>query len=240
LETLYPDKAYVIRYYGNKEEQKAFLGKVQSIYVNSETNDIISINVSDLKTFTNNKNNSNLLYQSIDDMGNSSNNITKFEDLGYVNYDGTNIVYQLKNNKLIDFNTVTYLQYYIEPMDKIGIIYKTGISVKETDGNRSWQWCEKNAEISLLNTTSEDIDVQISISVSNLLEELSNLEIKYIDITKILQYNSLGNNITFNATLKPGENIVSLSTDAPRVNAPNDPRVMHFMINNFSVVQVND
>jgi hypothetical protein len=240
LETLYPDKAYVIRYYGNKEEQKAFLGKVQSIYVNSETNDIINIIVSDLKTLTNNKNNSYLLYQSIDDLGESENNITKFEDLGYVNYDGANVVYQLKTNKLIDFNTVTYLQYYTKPLDRIGVIYKTGVSGKESDGNRSWQWCEKNAEISLLNTTSEDIDVQISLTVSNLLQEMSNLDINYVDIHKSLQYNSLGNSIVINMTLNPGENTFTLSTDAPRVSAPNDPRVMHFMINNFSVIQVKD
>ncbi len=241
IDKIYPNNLYVIRYYGNEREQEAFLGKVESIIINLETEDIKSILVSNVKMFTNNIDNSHILYKIIDETENSKDNIIKLDELTYIQGDGKNDVYQLNTpNELVDFNSISFLQHYIAPQEKVNVQYKSGISILESyEGTQQWRWCEKYAEINIINNSEVEINVQISIGVSNLLENMSELNLNLNDVSTSFQYNNLGNYTILNVTLKPGDNILKMNTNAPRVDAPNDPRVMYFKLTNFTVEKIN-
>lgn len=237
--TIYPKNAYVIRYYGNERENEAFLGKMESVCLDRESEEIINILVSNVKVFTNNINNNHVVSHSIDESGYTKDNIIKKEDLAIVNTYGEKIVYQINTNELIDFNTISFLHNYTEPIESIVVNYGAGISGLETSVEEKWRWCEKDAEIKILNTTKKDIKAKISITVANNIQDLSQLYLNFNDKTKILKYNYLGNSMTLIVTLKPGSNALKLSTDAPQVYAPNDIRNMFYRIKSFNVVKID-
>lgn len=231
---LFPLNTYILRYYGSEEEQDVYLGKLDTIIYDSDTNDIKNINVNDVKIFTNNINNGYVLYQSIDKDANLNYDIRNLEEL--VKQDGTNMIYQLnKFTNLIDFNTITFIKNYITPQEDINIQYMDGVSILETYENERWRWCEKTAKVNIINNTNKDINVQITLKVSNLMQQMNTLNLMINDINKTVDYNYLGESLKFNIVLKSGNNLLELNTDAPRVDAPNDSRNMYFKLNNLSI-----
>lgn len=120
------------------------------------------------------------------------------------------------------------------------INYSNGFSGLEGELGASWRWCENTGIINIYNPLEEKISAALSMMVYTGYEEASTLKIT-TDVQQMeYQVSSNGTEVVLPLTLLSGNNIISFSTDAKQVDAPNDPRTLYFRVTNIKIEEKND
>jgi phosphoglycerol transferase len=110
--------------------------------------------------------------------------------------------------------------------------WKGGFSVQEGDAE-TWRWCSSQGEMHLINPTSMQRKILLEMTLQTGHQEASNLEISGDTFTESLTITSDGRRFLKELVLPPGDHLVSFRSDAERINAPGDLRVLVFRVNNF-------
>jgi hypothetical protein len=123
------------------------------------------------------------------------------------------------------------------------VLWGVGVyGLEQSTGNdphwRSWRWCSDHAELSIFNNTQLPVAVKIAMELYTGYPENSNLNIEGDLLEENLQVNASGVALSKSLSILPGCHIIKFTSDARRVDSQ-DPRIMVFSINNFSLKAVS-
>lgn len=118
----------------------------------------------------------------------------------------------------------------------VPILYSSGFYSMEGNPENSWRWCSNKGTIRIYNSTNTEYTIQLSFTVSTGYEANSNFTTSSDGKQKTYQINAGGTAISEVMTLKPGENAIDFTTDAPQVAAPADSRTLYMNFANFEYV----
>ncbi len=114
---------------------------------------------------------------------------------------------------------------------KLPIVWKKGFYGLEVNNNDTWRWSEQVSSFDIINATNKPQKVSLSMVFTTSVP--AHISIKSKEREKNISTNSKGVEFVWPLTLNPGKNTFYFATDAPRVNAPGDPRSLYFAIHNF-------
>lgn len=112
-----------------------------------------------------------------------------------------------------------------------------GFSVLEKDASHQWRWADRKAELFLRNFGPETRKVQITLVAASGYPDPSRLSVTGADGVQQYSIDSRGQKIVLDMNLPPGRTRLTLETDAPRVQAPTDPRSLYFRVMDFRLTQ---
>jgi phosphoglycerol transferase len=104
---------------------------------------------------------------------------------------------------------------------------------KEGTDAENWYWCGRQAKIEILNSSKLERDLTLEATFATGQPTDSTLTIKGLGVSQTLKVNSSGTHWIATLKVPPGEQGITLSSDAKQVLAREDPRNMFFRINNF-------
>lgn len=108
-------------------------------------------------------------------------------------------------------------------VDQMSYSFETGFYDLEVSSDLNWRWCDATGELIVHNYTKENLNVQLSTVVCTGYEEISTLEIEMGDIVSEYRVSLAGTEVEYKFTAHPGENQISFSTDAQRVDGDHIP-----------------
>ncbi len=113
--------------------------------------------------------------------------------------------------------------------------WQGGFSTLEGNSEFNWRWCSAQGELEINNSSAKERKVTITMGLQTGYEEPSIVVIKSTTGSQTVRVNNQIGNWSGTLTLPPGKSVIRFSTDAKRVNAPSDPRVMMFRVINFQM-----
>ena len=150
--------------------------------------------------------------------------------------------YVSDDNKLVFFNLIDYSntikskyskEQLLNEKDKnLVIIMEKGIYELETENNRRWRWTEKEFEFIILNE-KENGKFTLETDIFSEYPENSELIIEYNGKKQKVIVNNRGVKLKESFKLSRGKNIIKLSTNTKRVNAPKDKRKLYLRFENI-------
>lgn len=158
-----------------------------------------------------------------------------------------------KNNRFVFFNMTQYNNILREKFseEKLEEIkddvlhpvltsWRLGFSGLEGTPENNWRWCSSKGELVLVNSSRKEKDILIEMAIFTGYKEYSNLKIEGDLLSENLNVNSDGTFFSKRFILKPGKYVIRFSSDAKRVDAPNDPRFLVFRIANFRLKELKN
>lgn len=119
-------------------------------------------------------------------------------------------------------------------LNPVVLSFGKGIYDKEEDGTSEWRWIEQNSELTIRNLSDRERRIEIEGDFSSNYMEKSELLISSEKYRDILSVSSTSTKYKKVLNLSPREELkLVISTNAQRVNAPNDPRSLYLQIRNF-------
>lgn len=106
-------------------------------------------------------------------------------------------------------------------------------TVEKKDG-RQWQWMDRKAEL-LVENDGEAITYDIDVTLSAPAAAGSHVTLRIGDSATTYAFANGKAHIHQTITLPHGQSTLVLTTDAPRVDAPNDDRALYMMVENGTV-----
>ncbi|MGG1553524.1 hypothetical protein [Paenibacillus ferrarius] len=104
----------------------------------------------------------------------------------------------------------------------------------EGSQENNWRWLPNTGTLTITNTSSVTRIVGISMEFATGYDELSNLKIKSSSFSDSLQINSNNKLYSQKFLVPPGSYTIEFTSDAKRIVAPNDPRILVFRVINFN------
>jgi len=141
------------------------------------------------------------------------------------------------NKKIIHARTeeeLSKLQLLTHPLL---LSWQSGFSTLEGNSEFNWRWCSAQGELEINNSSAKERKVTITMGLQTGYEEPSIVVIESTTGSQTVRVNNQIGNWSGTLTLPPGKSVVRFSTDAKRVNAPSDPRVMMFRVINFQMLE---
>jgi phosphoglycerol transferase len=117
-------------------------------------------------------------------------------------------------------------------------LWKNGFSVLERKPHLDWRWCSSKGELYLINPWHEQRKIVLQMTVATGYEDFSDLLITSPLFSEELKINSLGKSISRTLMVPPGKHLVEFESNAKRVEAPNDSRILVFRVMNFRIKEV--
>jgi len=111
--------------------------------------------------------------------------------------------------------------------------WKGGFSGLEGTPERNWRWCASKGELYITNPLRRDRRVLLDMTVATGHRESSLLKVDSPWFSEELKINIEGRLISKKARVQPGTHVIRFESDARRVHAPGDPRVLVFSVQNF-------
>jgi hypothetical protein len=108
-----------------------------------------------------------------------------------------------------------------------------GFSAIEKAGDLIWRWCSANGDITIENPSPIARKVSLEMGFATGYPEYSILRIESPLFAEQLKINGAGQPFSKVVTLPPGELKLHFSSDAKRVMAPGDPRVLVFRVMSY-------
>jgi hypothetical protein len=102
---------------------------------------------------------------------------------------------------------------------------------------QNWRWCSSEGILEIDNTASCDKKIILDMTFSTSHPESSRLSLESDLFTTQLQVNGKGTPFHKEITVPPGKHLIKFGCDARRVEAPQDPRIMIFRVNNFKLIE---
>ena len=115
--------------------------------------------------------------------------------------------------------------------------WKGGFFDLESSLEKNWRWCSNEGELHIQNTLERPRRVTLEMSFVSGYEEFADLVISGL-ISDQLKTNATPVFYTKTITVPPGESIIKFTSNGRRVDAPQDPRVLIFRIENFKMTVV--
>jgi phosphoglycerol transferase len=111
-----------------------------------------------------------------------------------------------------------------------------GWSVLEGIPRQNWRWCASSGDLVIYNSAARGRKVRLEMAFSSGYDSFSRLSITGEALDATLRINSRPSPYSVVLTIPPGQTILHFESDAPRVVAPGDPRVMVFRVHDFRMV----
>jgi len=115
--------------------------------------------------------------------------------------------------------------------------WKGGFFDLESSLEKNWRWCSNEGELHIQNTLERPRRVTLEMSFVSGYEEFADLVIGGL-ISDQLKTNATPVFYTKTISVPPGESIIKFTSNGRRVDAPQDPRVLIFRIENFKMTVV--
>jgi phosphoglycerol transferase len=115
--------------------------------------------------------------------------------------------------------------------------WKGGFSGLETEGAMNWHWSSSESELHLRNTSERPRKIKIEMSFATGHEQMDDLVLSGL-ISEALKVSSRPSLYSKELEVPPGESVIWFKCSAPRVNAPRDPRVLVFRVENFKLTEL--
>lgn len=164
--------------------------------------------------------------------------ISKIEDI-------TKSEYIISNNrKLYFFNISEYVEMFDvnkvkNKKNKYMIYYEFGEGFYPTEyssvNNDSWNWGINNSQIIINNLFDQNVIAPISFEINSITAEKGNVKVELNGEQNVLEVSSNKRKYTVNMVLKPGNNVINVTTDLPNIKVANDPRELCISITNFQL-----
>ncbi|MBV8801995.1 MAG: hypothetical protein JO131_03335 [Gammaproteobacteria bacterium] len=158
---------------------------------------------------------------------NTNNDIVFYDLRPYIN--------QLKDIQKFSIRNKNILE---EKPQKFSTIWNYGFYSLEKNNDISWHWSKNKSQLTFINFDDRPIKIQLTFTVATGNKSSSSLIIKSSSSIDHIQINSEEKIITKIITLAIGQNKFYFYTNAARVNAPNDPRQLYFILKNLTVKQI--
>ncbi len=113
------------------------------------------------------------------------------------------------------------------------LVWGEGCSELERDLNHNWRWSAPSCVLTIHNYTGGVVSATVEMKIATGYKELSNLRIDSSLFSDNLKVNSEGVEYKRVVRVPPGRHAIRFSSDAPRVKAPSDKRVLVFRFINF-------
>jgi phosphoglycerol transferase len=114
--------------------------------------------------------------------------------------------------------------------------YAAGFKGAESHGTSTWQWAGRKAVLQLLNPSEEPRPVTLEMELRTGHPTPAVVRIDGPVNIEELQVSSSTGHYTRDLVLSPGKTLLRISTDAPRVSAPADPRILHLQLLNLHFI----
>jgi phosphoglycerol transferase len=98
----------------------------------------------------------------------------------------------------------------------------------------TWRWCGREARLEIHNLGAGSRQIRLAMSLISGCPSASRVQVSGL-MTRSLAITNKGAPLEFSGELGPGRHVLQVVTDAPRVAAAGDPRVMHFMVGGFQI-----
>lgn len=152
-----------------------------------------------------------------------------------------------ENGRLVFFRTTDYnwrlRQKYSESewqakqelaLHPLMLVWKGGFSDLESSPEKNWRWSSNEGELYLHNTSQRERRVNLEMAFASGYEEFADLTISGLYSDR-LQINASPVPYSKTITVPPGESIIKFTSNGRRIDAPLDPRVLIFRIENFKL-----
>lgn len=153
-------------------------------------------------------------------------------------YSDNNLLSFINMKKFNEKNTALYtdeeledVQYQILNLNNISL--GTGFTSIEGERPNQWMWLSNQSELIITNFSETEKQFNLTFDICSSSIEKSTLIITVNEKDNSYLIDSNGISINQKVILNPGNNIIKFYTDAPRVNAPEDPRLLYLKIYNF-------
>lgn len=158
-----------------------------------------------------------------------------------------------RNGRLVFFNTTDYnvrlRQKYSESewqarqeraLHPIMLDWRGGFSGFESspDKTKTWRWSSNEGELHIHNTANRMRRIRVDLYFATGHEEFSDLTITGASLSDKLKINANPQFYSKMIDILPGETVIRFESNAPRVNAPLDPRYLVFRIEDFKLTEL--
>lgn len=122
----------------------------------------------------------------------------------------------------------------------VAVEWPLGCSSVEQNKNSVWRWCADEFAIRLKNFSDVPLDVKVGFNVASTSHENSNLLVKSSNTPVIHRINNQASYVERVIRVDAGKEAdISYMTDAPRLDAPGDPRVLHLKLTDFNITSLS-
>jgi phosphoglycerol transferase len=158
-----------------------------------------------------------------------------------------------RNGRLVFFNTTDYNarlhQKYSETewqaqqeraLHPIMLDWLGGFSGFESspDNTKTWRWCSNEGELHIHNPANRNRKIRVDLYFATGHEQFSDLTITGASLSDNLKINAHPQFYSKMIDIPAGETVIRFSSNAPRVNAPLDPRYLVFRVEDFKLTEL--
>lgn len=118
------------------------------------------------------------------------------------------------------------------------VVYESGFYPEESSPGRIWRWSRGESSLRFFNLSSRPKSLVLEARIASGYAESYSLQIISPILNKVLKINRSGIHLRETIVLPVGESEVNFRCDAPRVNAPGDPRFMVFGVENLTIREI--
>jgi phosphoglycerol transferase len=108
-----------------------------------------------------------------------------------------------------------------------------GFSSLEGTPQANWRWCSSTGELHIHNISQVEREITLEMDLATGYEQLSDLSVRGPLFSKTLRINSTPQSFSITLKAPPGKSVVEFRSNARRVVAPADQRVLMFRVINF-------
>jgi phosphoglycerol transferase len=137
----------------------------------------------------------------------------------------------LKNN-YTDTDWKINQDFILHPLETS---WEKGFGKYEGTPECNWHWCSEYGEVIIDNPSNISRTVTMELLFVSGYDEMSNITINGTLFSDGVQCNVNGKYYTRELIIPPGKSILEFHSDARRLDAPNDPRVLVFRVVNFRI-----
>jgi hypothetical protein len=124
------------------------------------------------------------------------------------------------------------------PADFAQVDTGAGCWPREGTDQDNWHWCDANGEIVVSNNRNTTSQVAIDAVIMTGHPEMSHMVITGPGFVRKLNVNNGGAHVRLELPIGFGDQAIHIQSDAPKVDAPSDPRHMVFRLNNLIVREI--
>lgn len=121
-----------------------------------------------------------------------------------------------------------------ETLHPVILDWKGGFSGLESSPEKNWRWCSNEGELHIYNTSQRSRRITIEMLFVSGYEESADMTITGL-VSDQLKTNATPVFYSKTITVPPGESTIKFASNGRRVDAPMDPRVLIFRIENFKM-----
>lgn len=141
----------------------------------------------------------------------------------------------LKFNSLLkmDYTPRGYGLAKEEALSPLSILWKGGFYDLETSSQGTWHWCSSTGELELDNFSDKSKIVKLQMSLASGYPDKSHLTINGSNFSDTVTISSELTPYEKTISIPPGKYLIKFSSDAKRIDAPQDPRYLVFRVEDF-------